>query len=66
MLRHFCWGIVGLLMVLPTAWAGVGSVSLIDAAGLECLINTDVTFATSSNASGAAMDAICFSGVGVL
>jgi len=37
--------------------AGVGSVSLIDASGLEFLINTDVTFATSSNASGAANDA---------
>ncbi|MBM3290609.1 MAG: hypothetical protein FJY92_10700 [Candidatus Hydrogenedentes bacterium] len=46
-----------MLGVAPLAWAGVGSVSLIDASGLEFLINTDVTFATSSSASGAAMDA---------
>jgi hypothetical protein len=43
-----------LVSIAPLAWAGVGSVSLIDASGLEFLINTDVTFATSSNASGAA------------
>lgn len=57
MLRRSFWGIAGLMMAAPFAWAGIGSVSLIDASGLEFLINTDVTFATSSNASGAAMDA---------
>ncbi|NUM54771.1 MAG: hypothetical protein HUU46_14090 [Candidatus Hydrogenedentes bacterium] len=57
MLRRSLWGFAGLLAAVPCALAGIGSVSLIDASGLEFLINTDVTFATSSNASGAALDA---------
>ncbi|MDZ4860268.1 MAG: Ig-like domain-containing protein [Candidatus Hydrogenedentes bacterium] len=51
------WQWLALAFTAPLAWGGVGSVSLIDASGLEFLINTDVTFATSSNASGAANDA---------
>lgn len=57
MLRRIFRGILAVAVVGQTAWAGVGSVSLVDASGLEFLINTDVTFATSSSASGAAMDA---------
>lgn len=57
MLRRAYVCVLGALFAAQAAFAGVGSVSLIDASGLEFLINTDVTFATSSNASGAAMDA---------
>lgn len=48
---------VGAFAIVAAARAGVGSISLIDASGLEFFINTDVTFATSFSASGAAMDA---------
>lgn len=51
------WSGLALVIAAPLAFAGVGSVSLIDASGLEFFINTDVTFATSSNASGAAFNA---------
>ncbi|HRI89037.1 MAG TPA: hypothetical protein PK869_12265, partial [Candidatus Hydrogenedentes bacterium] len=57
MSRYHRIGLVLWAVSAPLAMAGVGSVSLIDASGLEFLINTDVTFATSSNASGAANDA---------
>jgi hypothetical protein len=50
-------GIALFLVAAPVAFAGIGSISLIDGSGLEFFINTDVTFATSSNASGAVSDA---------
>lgn len=50
-------GLALFLMGAPVALAGIGSISLIDGSGLEFFINTDVTFATSSNASGAVSDA---------
>jgi hypothetical protein len=45
------------LVVAQIAPAGVGSLSLVDASGLEYFINSDVTFSTSTMASGAVSDA---------
>lgn len=50
--------IVALALALPSlAAAATGSISLIDASGLQWFINTDITFATSSSASGAMSEA---------
>lgn len=46
----------GALSFHPRALA-TGSISLVDAAGLKYFINTDITFSTSSSASGAASEA---------
>lgn len=48
---------IAAIAVAQTAMAGVGSLSLVDASGLEYFINSDVTFSTSTMASGAASDA---------
>ncbi|MCC6697817.1 MAG: hypothetical protein IT365_19475 [Candidatus Hydrogenedentes bacterium] len=45
------------MALLQPAQAGVGSLSLVDDSGLEYFLNSDVTFTTSSMASGAASDA---------
>ncbi len=57
------WLVAGLLTVAPSVWAATGSVSLIDASGLKYFINTNVTFSTSSSASGANSEASYTHGV---
>jgi len=50
--------IVALALALPSlAAAATGSRQLIDASGLKWFINTDITFSTSSSASGAMSEA---------
>lgn len=48
---------IAAVVLTQSAGAGVGSLSLVDASGLEYFINSDVTFSTSTMASGAASDA---------
>lgn len=49
-------GTIGTTSTRPVTEA-TGSISLIDASGLEYFINTNITFSTSSSASGAASEA---------
>src|SRR5262249_30400510 len=52
------WHIAVLILSLPgIAAAATGSQALIDASGLKWLINTNITFSTSSSASGAMSEA---------
>jgi len=48
---------IGAMLLAQTAPAGVGSLSLVDESGLEYFVNSDVTFSTSTMASGAVSDA---------
>ena len=48
---------IAAMVLAQFAPAGVGSLSLVDASGLEYFINSDVTFSTSTMASGAVSDA---------
>jgi hypothetical protein len=48
---------IAAMVLAQAASAGVGSLSLVDASGLEYFINSDVTFSTSTMASGAVSDA---------
>src|SRR5262245_35235810 len=52
------WHIAVLILSLPViAAAATGSIGLIDASGVKYFINTDITFSTSSSASGAMSEA---------
>jgi uncharacterized repeat protein (TIGR01451 family) len=55
--QHPTGSTAGLSHPLHPALNATGSISLIDAAGLKYFINTDITFSTSSSASGAASEA---------
>jgi hypothetical protein len=49
---------IGLWMVLAApVWASTGAISLVDGGKLKFFINTNITFMTSSSASGAASEA---------
>ncbi|MCL4695114.1 MAG: hypothetical protein KJ060_21705 [Candidatus Hydrogenedentes bacterium] len=48
---------IAAMVLAQFATAGVGSLSLVDASGLEYFINSDITFSTSTMASGAISDA---------
>ncbi len=56
--------IAAILCLLASGAFATGEVSLIDQSGFEYLINTDVTFSTSSSASGAVSDALFTTVVG--
>jgi conserved repeat domain len=55
--RHHTGGLTPTTQSLHPRATATGSISLIDAAGLKYFINTNITFTTSSNASGAASEA---------
>lgn len=58
MKKKNAWLVAGLLAVVaPAAWSATGSVSLIDQSGLKYFINTNITFSTTSSASGAMSEA---------
>lgn len=50
-------GIWAAALLAAPALAGTGDITLTDASGLQWFINTDITFNTSSSASGAASEA---------
>jgi uncharacterized repeat protein (TIGR01451 family) len=55
--QHPTGSTAGLSHPLHPELTATGSISLIDAAGLKYFINTDITFTTTSSASGAASEA---------
>jgi uncharacterized repeat protein (TIGR01451 family) len=57
MARHAHHGLTPVTSSLHPRAAATGSIGLIDAAGLKYFINTNITFSTSSSASGAASEA---------
>lgn len=57
MARHAHHGLTPVTQSLHPRPEATGSIALIDAAGLKYFINTNITFSTSSSASGAASEA---------
>jgi uncharacterized repeat protein (TIGR01451 family) len=57
MARHAHHGLTPVTSSLHPRAEATGSIQLIDAAGLKYFINTNITFSTSSSASGAASEA---------
>ena len=57
MARHAHHGLTPVTQSLHPRAEATGSIQLIDAAGLKYFINTNITFSTSSSASGAASEA---------
>ncbi len=57
MARHAHHGLTPVASSLHPRADATGSIALIDAAGLKYFINTNITFSTSSSASGAASEA---------
>ncbi|HEX7679926.1 MAG TPA: IPTL-CTERM sorting domain-containing protein [Thermoanaerobaculia bacterium] len=57
MARHAHHGLTPVTQSLHPRAQATGSIALIDAAGLKYFINTNITFSTSSSASGAASEA---------
>ncbi len=57
MARHAHHGLTPVTSSLHPRAEATGSIGLIDAAGLKYFINTNITFSTSSSASGAASEA---------
>jgi len=55
--RHGHSGLMPISQSFHPIALSTGAISLIDAGGLKYFINTDVTFTTSSSASGAASEA---------